>query len=105
MAAAGMPDGEYQLGGFAVQVKEGRATARGVLAGSVLTLDRALANFVKFTGASIEQALRLLSSNPAAMTGLAHRAGSLASGKSANLVAIDASGKLVGSIVGGQLAN
>ena len=105
MAAAGMPDGEYQLGGFAVQVKEGRATARGVLAGSVLTLDRALANFVKFTGASIEQALRLLSSNPAAMTGLAHRAGSLASGKSANLVAIDASGKLVGSIVGGELAN
>ncbi len=105
MAAAGMPDGEYQLGGFAVQVKEGRATARGVLAGSVLTLDRALANFVKFTGASIEQALRLLSSNPAAMTGLAHRAGSLASGKSANLVAINTSGKLVGSIVGGQLAN
>ena len=102
MAAAGMPDGEYQLGGFPVQVKEGRATARGVLAGSVLTLDRALANFIKFTGASIEQALRLLSSNPAAMTGLAHRAGSLAPGKSANLVAIDATGKLVGSIVGGQ---
>jgi N-acetylglucosamine-6-phosphate deacetylase len=104
MAAAGMPDGEYQLGGFPVQVKDGRATARGILAGSVLTLDRALANFVKFTGASIEQALRLLSTNPAAMTGLAHRAGTLVSGKSANLVAIDATGKLVGSIVGGQLA-
>ena len=104
MAAAGMPDGEYQLGEFPVQVKEGRATARGVLAGSVLTLDRALANFIKFTGASIEQALRLLSSNPAAMTGLAHRAGSLEPGKSANLVAIDATGRLVGSIVGGQQA-
>ncbi len=104
MAAAGMPDGEYQLGGFPVQVRDGRATARGVLAGSVLTLDRALANFIKFTGASIEQALRLLSSNPAAMTGLAHRAGSLAPGKSANLVAIDSTGKLVGSIVGGQEA-
>lgn len=105
MAAAGMPDGEYQLGGFPVQVKEGRATARGVLAGSVLTLDRALANFIKFTGASIEQALRLLSSNPAAMTGMAHRAGSLAPGKSANMVAIDATGKLLASIVGGQQAN
>lgn len=105
MAAAGMPDGEYQLGGFPVQVKEGRATARGVLAGSVLTLDRALANFIKFTGASIEQALRLLSSNPAAMTGMAHRAGSLAPGKSANMVAIDATGKLVASIVGGHQAN
>jgi N-acetylglucosamine-6-phosphate deacetylase len=105
MAAAGMPEGEYQLGGFPVQVKDGRATARGVLAGSVLTLDRALANFIKFTGASIDQALRLLSSNPAAMTGLAHRAGTLAPGKSANLVAIDATGKLVASIIGGLQAN
>jgi N-acetylglucosamine-6-phosphate deacetylase len=105
MAAAGMPEGEYHLGGFAVQVKDGRATARGVLAGSVLTLDRALANFVKFTGASIEQGLRLLSANPAAMSGLAHRAGFVTSGKAANLVAIDAGGKLVGSIVGGDQAN
>ena len=105
MSAAGMPEGEYQLGGFAVQVKDGRATARGVLAGSVLTLDRALSNFIKFTGASIEQALCLLSSNPATMTGLAHRAGTLAPGKSANLVAIDATGKLVGSIVGGRQPN
>jgi N-acetylglucosamine-6-phosphate deacetylase len=104
MAAAGMPDGEYQLGGFPVQVKDGRATARGVLAGSVLTLDRALANFGRFTGATIEQGLRLLSTNPAAMVGLEHRAGTLAPGKSANLVAIDATGKLVGSLVGGVLA-
>ncbi len=104
MSAAGMPDGEYQLGGFPVQVKEGRATARGVLAGSVLTLDRALANFVRFTGATIDQGLRLLSTNPAAMVGLAHRAGTLAPGKAANVVAIDAEGKLVGSIMGGVLA-
>jgi N-acetylglucosamine-6-phosphate deacetylase len=104
MAAAGMPDGEYQLGGFPVQVKDGRATARGVLAGSVLTLDRALANFVQFTGATIDQGLRLLSTNPAAMVGLAHRAGSLTPGRSANLVAIDAAGKLVGSILGGVQA-
>ena len=47
MSATGMPDGEYQLGGFPVQVANGRATARGVLAGSVLTLDRALSNFVR----------------------------------------------------------
>src|SRR5580704_10054459 len=98
MSATGMPDGEYQLGDFPVNVAHGRATIGNALAGSVLTLDRALANFIKFTGASIEQALRLLSTNPAAMSGLAHRAGSLASGKSANLVAIDAGGKLVGSI-------
>jgi N-acetylglucosamine-6-phosphate deacetylase len=71
----------------------------------VLTLDRALFNFIRFTGASIEQALCLLSSNPAAMTGLAHRAGTLAPGKSANMTAIDSTGKLVASIIGGHPAN
>jgi len=105
MAAAGMPEGEYQLGGFAVQVKDGRATARGVLAGSVLTLDQALSNFVKFTGAAIEQTLGLLSSNPARMTGLDHRAGSISPGRSANLVAVDARGTLVASILAGQQVN
>jgi N-acetylglucosamine-6-phosphate deacetylase len=103
MSAAGMPDGEYQLGGFAVQVADGRAMARGVLAGSVLTLDRALSNFVAFTGATVEQGLRLLTSNPAAMTGLGKQVGSLAVGLPANLVAVDSAGRLAGSLVGGQL--
>jgi N-acetylglucosamine-6-phosphate deacetylase len=102
MSAAGMPDGEYHLGGFAVQVANGRATARGVLAGSVLTLDRALANFVEFTGAPVEQALRLLTSNPAGMTGFSNRAGFLAVGQPANLVAVSVAGKLVASIQQGQ---
>ncbi len=104
MSAAGMPDGEYELGGFAVHVARGRATARGVLAGSVLTLDRALANFVAFTGASVEQGLRLLTANPAAMTGLGREAGSIAVGRKANLVAVSAEGKLIASLVNGRLA-
>jgi N-acetylglucosamine-6-phosphate deacetylase len=111
MSAAGMPDGEYRLGGFPVQVANGRAMARGVLAGSVLTLDRALANFTQFTGAPLHQALRLLTVNPAAMTGFSAQAGvstqigSLAAGQPANLVAVDAQGKLLASFHGGQLAN
>jgi N-acetylglucosamine-6-phosphate deacetylase len=105
MSAAGMPDGEYQLGGFAVQVAKGRAMARGVLAGSVLTLDRALANFVEFTGAPLEEALRLLTVNPAAMTGLGDQAGSVGVGKAANLVVVDRGGKLVGSVVNGKAAS
>jgi N-acetylglucosamine-6-phosphate deacetylase len=104
MSAAGMPDGEYQLGGFAVEVANGKATAHGVLAGSVLTLDRAFANFLDFTGAPLEQALRLLTANPAAMIGLADQAGSLAMGQAANLVAVDAAGRLVASIVNGEPA-
>lgn len=102
MSAAGMPDGEYVLGGFAVQVNEGRAMAGGVLAGSVLTLDKALTNFLKFTGAPLNQALRLLTSNPAEMTGLSDRVGTIAVGTPANLVALNAEGKLVASILNGQ---
>ncbi len=101
MSAAGMPDGEYQLGGFQVQVANGRATARGVLAGSVLTLDRALANLVAFAGARVDEALRALTINPAAMVGDTE-AGRVVAGAPANLVAIGADGTLVASVIGGK---
>jgi N-acetylglucosamine-6-phosphate deacetylase len=104
MSATGMPDGEYQLGGFPVQVANGRAMARGVLAGSVLTLDRALMNFVEYTGVAVDEALRLLTANPATMTGLDSEAGSLEVGRTANLVAVDTAGRLVASILDGRLA-
>lgn len=99
MSATGMPEGVYQLGGFPVQVADGKAMLNGVLAGSVLTLDRALTNFVQFTGATVEQGLRLLTANPAAMIGA--DSGSLAIGAPADFVAVDGAGKLVGSVVGG----
>ncbi|HUX45566.1 MAG TPA: N-acetylglucosamine-6-phosphate deacetylase [Terracidiphilus sp.] len=102
MSATGMPDGEYQLGGFAVTVAAGRAMARGVLAGSVLTLDRALELFLEFADASLEDALRMLTVNPAAMTGLNRQAGAVAPGMPANLVAVDAAGRLQGSVVAGK---
>ncbi|MGA7255574.1 MAG: N-acetylglucosamine-6-phosphate deacetylase [Terracidiphilus sp.] len=100
ISATGMPDGEYVLGGFLVQVSNGRATARGVLAGSVLTLDRALLNFLRYTGAGVEQGLRLLTANPAAMLGIGEAA--FAVGRPASLVAVGADGSLMGSVVNGQ---
>jgi N-acetylglucosamine-6-phosphate deacetylase len=103
LSAAGMPDGEYQLGGMTVHVADRRATLPGnVLAGSVLTLDRALANFMEFTGTKLEQALRLATANPAAMTGLEAQAGAVAVGAAANLIALDTKGRLAGSVIGGQ---
>lgn len=102
MSAAGMPDGMYRLGNMYVQVKDGRATAGDALAGSLLTLDRGLANCIEFTGAPLDQALRLVTSNPAAMTGLGDRTDTLAAGHPANLVAVDAAGKLIASIRNGQ---
>ena len=104
MSAAGMPDGEYQLGGFTVQVANGRAMARGVLAGSVLTLDRALTNYIAFTGASLDESVPLLTANPAAMTGLTARTGALAPGSPANFVVLEKSGQLRASILDGQRA-
>lgn len=100
MSATGMPDGVYQLGDFPVKVANGRAMIGDALAGSVLTLDKALSNFVRFTGASVEQGLRLMTANPAAMTGFADR-GSLQVGGPADLVAVDEKGNLMGSVVGG----
>ena len=100
ISATGMPDGEFFLGGFAVQVAGGRATARGVLAGSVLTLDRALLNFLQFTGARVEQGLRLLTANPFAMLGIGD--GALTVGQPASLVAVGADGRLMASVVNGE---
>lgn len=103
MSAAGMPDGEYMLGEFRVQVAAGKATANGVLAGSVLTLDRALSNFVAFTGASLPEALPLLTRNPAAMTGFEADCGRISVGSRADLVALGADGALLASVIGGRL--
>jgi N-acetylglucosamine-6-phosphate deacetylase len=104
MSAAGMPDGEYQLGGFKVQVANGRASFGDVLAGSLLSLDKALTNFLRFTGASLENGLRLLTGNPAAMTGFGERAGTLAVERPANLVAVDQAGGLLASFLHGKQA-
>lgn len=103
MSATGMPDGEYQLGGIAVQVAHGRAIRDGVLAGSVLTLDRALENFLAFTGASIDQGLRLITTNPARLLGLDNQVSCLAAGLPASLVAVTEEGKLMASLVNGTL--
>lgn len=105
MSATGMPDGEYRLGEFPVQVANGRATHDGVLAGSVLTLDRALENFVAFTGAEVEDGMHLLTTNPAAMIGLGDGVGKLAAGHEANLVAVNARGRLVTSMIRGRVVS
>ena len=101
MSATGMPDGEYQLGGFTVQVAQGRATNNGVLAGSVLTLDRALVNCVAFTGAAVEKALRLLTANPATLIGAGDQAGSIAAGRPANMVVLSPNAKLLATFLNG----
>src|ERR1700722_5722922 len=86
MSATGMPDGKYQLGMFKVKVSEGVArNAEGKLAGSTLTLDRALRNIVAL-GVPLASALRMVTANPARQIGLGARKGVLAPGADADLV-------------------
>ena len=74
MAAAGMPPGRYTLGGQPVELDaSGRVAAPGAtnLAGSALTLDRAVANTARFTGLPLETVAEMASLRPAAFLGLA----------------------------------
>jgi len=71
MAATGMPDGEYLLGDMRVHVENRVAMHNGVLAGSVLTLDRGVKNMQDFTQCDLATAVRLATRNPKRMTGYA----------------------------------
>ena len=102
MSATGMPDGKYTLGDFEVQVSNGICLAGGTLAGSVLTMDVAVANLQRFASTSLGTAVRLASANPARMLGLEHLT-ALTPGSPANFNVYDASGQRSGIILNGRL--
>jgi N-acetylglucosamine-6-phosphate deacetylase len=88
IAATGMTDGKYRLGNFEVTVKEGVArNAEGKLAGSTLTLDRALRNVVAL-GVPLKEAVRMATVLPARRLGIAGKKGIIAEGADADLVAL-----------------
>ncbi|PZA06281.1 MULTISPECIES: N-acetylglucosamine-6-phosphate deacetylase [unclassified Meiothermus] len=89
VAAAGMPEGEYRMGRHAVYRKgEGVYLADGALAGSSLTLDRALRNLVGW-GLPLEEAAQRVSTLAAEYLGLEDR-GRIAVGARADLVVLNA---------------
>ena len=88
MAATAMADGNYRLGSFEVTVKDGVArNSEGKLAGSTLTLDRALRHVVAL-GVPFNDALRMATVLPARRLGLAGKKGIIAVGADADLVAL-----------------
>jgi N-acetylglucosamine-6-phosphate deacetylase len=88
IAATGMPDGKYRLGNFEVSVKDGVArNSEGKLAGSTLTMDRALRNIVGI-GVPLQDAVRMATVLPARRLGLAGKKGIIAVGADADLVAL-----------------
>jgi N-acetylglucosamine-6-phosphate deacetylase len=86
-AATGMPDGNYRLGTLEVSVREGICrNEEGQLAGSTLTLDRALRTIVSL-GVPLLDAVRMATSQPAAALGLT-RKGQLMPGADADFVVL-----------------
>ncbi len=103
ISATGMPDGTYRLGDLEVRLVEGRCLiGEDTLAGSTLTLDAAVRNFVRFTGAPLSIASRLASRNPARMTGLAEQVGVLREGASADVLVLSPAGAVVETWLGGR---
>jgi len=96
LSATGMPDGKYMLGGFEVIVSGGICrNAEGTLAGSTLTLDRALRNIVAL-GIPLPDAVRMLTLNPASLLGIEFKKGSLRVGADADILLLDESLHLAG---------
>jgi N-acetylglucosamine-6-phosphate deacetylase len=91
MAAAGVGDGDYELGQLAVQVRDGvaRLASDGAIAGSTLTMAAAVRFAVLEAGLPLQDMVRAATATPAAMLGL-DGSGSLHPGAPADLVALDA---------------
>jgi len=104
MRAAGMPEGEYKLEDLTAFVKDGKATlADGTLAGSVLTMDVAVKNFMAATGADLHTIMPTFSLNPARTIGLDDCKGSIEAGKDADFVLLGNDISVQKTIVGGRV--
>jgi N-acetylglucosamine-6-phosphate deacetylase len=102
IAATGMGDGNYRLGTFEVTVRDGVCrNAEGKLAGSTLTLDRALRNLVSL-GVPFADAVRMMTILPARRLGLAGKKGIIAVGSDADLVALTSDLQVAGVMARGR---
>jgi N-acetylglucosamine-6-phosphate deacetylase len=102
ISATGMPDGAYKLGDFEVQVKDGRCESEGKLAGSILTLDRAVRNVMSFANWRLDRAVKLVTLNPARLLGITDQRGIVAPGRRADLVVLNSEGRVLQTIIAGE---
>lgn len=105
MRAKCLKNGEYDLGGQDVIVKDGKAVlADGTLAGSILKLGTALQNIITYTGCTLADAIEMASVNPAKQLNIFDRKGSLAIGKDADIVILDENLDVYMTLCRGELA-
>src|SRR6202521_5723581 len=100
ISATGMPEGRYRLGSFEVDVRDGKCMVGGKLAGSVLTMDRAVHNLARFAEWDLAQAVTAASQNPARVARIANK-GVLAVGADADFVVLNLEGEVLRTFVGG----
>jgi len=100
ISATGMPDGRYHLGSLEVEVRDGTCMADGKLAGSVLTMDRAVRNLARFAEWDLARAVAAASRNPARVAQITNK-GTLEVGADADFVVLNAQGDVLRTFVGG----
>lgn len=101
IAAAGKGDGDYNIWGETISVKNGRtANASGSIAGSVISMLDAV-RLLRSLGVSYVDIAQMASANPARLLGLADVCGSIEVGKRADLVALDSAGNVRFSFIAG----
>lgn len=102
--AAGMPSGTYPVDEREIIVQDGVARLPdGTLAGSTLTMERALENFIHATGSTLENVYETTSLFPAESVGLDHVTGSITIGKDADLVLLDDAFNVRATIAQGRI--
>ncbi|WJQ80298.1 N-acetylglucosamine-6-phosphate deacetylase [Brevibacillus brevis] len=103
MRAAAMGEGTYDLGGQEVHVHDNEAKlADGTLAGSILTLNRAVGNMVTLSGVSLPDAVEMASLTPASILGFGERKGRLAAGYDADITVLNTQFDVTMTFVAGK---
>nr|WP_239587889.1 N-acetylglucosamine-6-phosphate deacetylase [Gracilibacillus alcaliphilus] len=105
MRAKCLQDGEYELGGQKVLVENQKATLEdGTIAGSTLRLGNGLKNMMDFAGCTVEEVIKMGSTNAAIELGIADRKGSIAAGKDADIVLLDKHHDIILTLCRGEVA-
>jgi N-acetylglucosamine-6-phosphate deacetylase len=101
---AGLPDGDYALDDRVITIKDGAVRLPdGTLAGSTLTMDKALMNIMAAAQLSLAEAWPMTSLNAARSIGISNRKGSLEAGKDADLVLLDDACKVAWTMAAGRI--
>ena len=109
MRGAGMPDGPTILGslddGMAAIIEDGVAKLpdRSSFAGSVCTTDRVVRNYMIKAGASLPEAVQVMTLSPARLMRIDDRKGSIAPGKDADIVLFDEGIDISLTMIGGKV--